>query len=413
MSRLSAHASYSGGDVIRAALKNASRFSCPSSSSPAMLSIPPRKTTMRKPLLLLATCTLVVLTASSQQPAHFDGASWWGYVKVLAADDMEGRETGSPALRRAEEYVVEQLKRAGLEPAGANGYYQTVQFEQRQIAEKESSLTLVHKNGVEPLTLGDDAIFNTRVDLAATLEAPLVFVGNGLSVPEQNFNDLAGLDLKGKVAVIFAGAPAEIPGPLAAHYSSAGERWKALQRSGAVGLITILNPASMDIPWSRMSANRAHPSMALTGREFDETAGQKLAVTFNPARAEKLFAGSGHTLQEILDLAKDRKPLPHFPLPASIQARATVKKKSLESANVIAKLPGTDPKLKNEFVVLSAHIDHVGIGEPINGERIYNGAMDDGSGVAAVLDMAASLKQHPEKAKRSLIFLLVTAEEKG
>jgi len=373
----------------------------------------PRGKTMRNPLLLLATCIFVVLTASSQQPAHFDGASWWSYVKVLAADDMEGRETGSPALRRAEEYVVEQLKRAGLEPAGANGYYQTVQFEQRQIVENESGLALVLKNGVEPLTLGDDAIFNTRVDLAAQLEAPLVFVGNGLSVPEQNFNDLAGLDLKGKVAVIFAGAPAEIPGPLAAHYSSAGERWKALQRSGAVGLITILNPASMDIPWSRMSANRAHPSMALTGREFDETAGQRLSVTFNPARAEKLFAGSGHTLQEILDLAKDRKPLPHFPLAVSVQAHALMKKKNLESANVIAKLPGSDPKLKNEYVVLSAHIDHIGIGEPINGDRIYNGAMDNASGSAVLLDVAASLKNSPEKLKRSLIFLFVTGEEKG
>jgi Zn-dependent M28 family amino/carboxypeptidase len=368
---------------------------------------------MRNPLLLQATCTLVILTASSQQPAHFDGTSWWGYVKVLAADDMEGRETGSPALRRAEEYVVDQLKRAGLEPAGANGYYQTVQFEQRQIVERESSLVLIRKDGVETLTLGDDAIFNTRVELAAQLEAPLVFAGNGLSVPEQNFNDLAGLDLKGKVAVIFAGAPAEIPGALAAHYSSAGERWKALQRAGAVGIITILNPASMDIPWSRMSANRAHPSMALTGREFDETAGQKLSVTFNPARAEKLFAGSGHTLQEVLDLAKDRKPLPHLPLAVSIQAQATMKKKSLESANVIAKLPGSDPKLKNEYVVLSAHIDHIGIGEPINGDRIYNGAMDNASGSAVLLDVAASLKKSPEKLKRSLLFLFVTGEEKG
>src|SRR5215475_15698012 len=111
---------------------------------------------MRKLICLLTLCVLLILPAFSQQPAsHFDGHSWWNYVKVLAADDMEGRETGSPALRRAEDYVVEQLKRAGLEPAGANGYYQTVQFEQRQIVERESSLALVHKNGVEPLTLGD------------------------------------------------------------------------------------------------------------------------------------------------------------------------------------------------------------------------------------------------------------------
>src|SRR5262244_2974747 len=108
--------------------------------------------------LLLAASILLGFSAFSQEPQlHFDGQSWWSYVKVLAADDMEGRETGSPALRRAEEYVVEQLKGAGLEPAGANGYYQTVQFEQRQIVERESSLALVHTGGVEPLTLGDDA----------------------------------------------------------------------------------------------------------------------------------------------------------------------------------------------------------------------------------------------------------------
>ena len=369
---------------------------------------------MRNPLLLLAACTLLALLAFSQEPKpHFDGQSWWSYVKVLAADDMEGRETGSPALRRAEEYVVEELKRAGLEPAGANGYYQTVQFEQRQIVENESSLALLHNGQVEPLTLGEDAIFSTRVDLAPKLEAPLVFVGNGLSVPELNYSDLAGVDLRGKVAVIFAGSPAEIPSALAAHYSSAGERWKALQRAGAVGAITILNPASMDIPWSRISANRAHPSMSLTGREFDETAGQKLAVTFNPAQAEKLFVGSGHTLQEVWDFARDRKPLPHFPLAVSIQARATVKKKSVQSANVVAKLPGSDPKLKNEYVVLSAHIDHIGIGEPINGDRIYNGAMDNASGSAVLLDVAASLKSSQEKFKRSLLFLFVTGEEKG
>src|SRR5204863_4403269 len=133
----------------------------------------------------------------------------------------------------------------------------------------------------------------------------------------------------------------------------------------------------------------------------------------NPASAEKLFEGSSHTFAEIAALGKDRKPLPHFPLAASLKADAAVQTSSVESANIIAKLPGSDPSLKNEFVVLSAHIDHVGIGAPINGDKIYNGAMDDGSGSAAVLDVAANLKAHPEEAKRSIVFLLVTAEEKG
>jgi Zn-dependent M28 family amino/carboxypeptidase len=112
-------------------------------------------------------------------------------------------------------------------------------------------------------------------------------------------------------------------------------------------------------------------------------------------------------------LARDRKKLPLFALAVSLKAQAAIEKAQIESANVVAKLTGSDPKLKNEYVVLSAHIDHVGIGEPVNGDRIYNGAMDDGSGTAALLDIAASLKRHPEKLKRSVIFLLVTAEEKG
>jgi Zn-dependent M28 family amino/carboxypeptidase len=151
--------------------------------------------------------------------------------------------------------------------------------------------------------------------------------------------------------------------------------------------------------------------MDLTDPEFHELAGQKVALTFNPERAEKLFVGSGHTFQELAELARDRKPLPRFPLPVSIKSRAHVQKQELTSANIVAKLPGSDPKLRNEFVILSAHIDHLGIGEPINGDRIYNGAMDNGSGCALLLDMAASLRR--EQFRRSILLVFVTAEEKG
>jgi hypothetical protein len=135
--------------------------------------------------------------------------------------------------------------------------------------------------------------------------------------------------------------------------------------------------------------------MELADPELQENTGERIALYFNPAKAEMLFAGSGHTFQEIAYLGRDRKPLPRFPLAASLKARAHVETSQVESANVIAKLPGSDPKLKGEYVVLSAHIDHIGIGEPIKGDRIYNGAMDNGSGCALLLDMAASLKDHP------------------
>ncbi len=328
---------------------------------------------------------------------------------------MEGRETGSAGLRRAQAYIVAQLTRAGLQPAGTNGFYQPVKLIQRQIDEKSSSAALVRDGKAEPLVLGEDAFFNTRAELAAgEVTAPLVFAGYGLRIPENGYDDFAGLDLHGKVAVFLAGSPADVPGPLASHYQTPGERWKALGAAGAVGIITIPNPASMDIPWSRMSLNRAHASMDLAAPEFNETKGLQMSVTFNPAQAERLFAGSGHTFAEIAGLGKDRKPLPRFPLTASLKARASVKRTEVESANVIARLPGTDPALKGEVVVLSAHVDHVGIGEPIDGDRIYNGAMDDGSGSALLLDMAASLAaKSSEKPRRSLLFAFVTAEEKG
>jgi len=366
---------------------------------------------MFRKLLLLPW--FLAIFSFSQDTAHFDGKTWWDFVKVLAADNMEGRETGSASLRRAESYVVSQLQEAGLQPAGSDGFYQPVKFHSLQIVEKDSSLSLIRDGKTEPLTLGEDAYLSTRVDLAPEVQAPLVFVGWGLSIPELKYDDLAGLDLSGKVAVVISGSPSSLPGSLAAHYQSSAERWKALRKGGAVGILGIPNPASMDIPWSRIALNRAHVSMSLADPKFNDTDGEKLAVTFNPAHAAQLFTGSGHSFEEITALAKERKPLPRFPLAVSIKATASVEKKDVLSANVVAKLPGSDPELKNEYVVLSAHIDHVGIGEPVNGDRIYNGAMDNASGSAVLLDVAASLKKSGQKLKRSLLFVFVTGEEKG
>lgn len=369
---------------------------------------------MRVNSLLIVVSAAIASARAETPPRHFDGHSWWSHVKILADDDMEGRQTGSDGLKRAEAYVVEQLKRAGLEPAGTEGFYQTVPFIKRQIDETQSSAALVHEGVATPLELGPDAFFGTKVDVSRDeISAPLVFVGNGLKVPEAGVDDLAGLEVKGKIVVLLAGSPASVSAALAGHYSSVGERWKMLREAGAIGMITIPNPASMDVPWIRTSANRTAPTMDLDDPTFSEVAGLKVAMTFNPAQAEKLFVGSGHTFREIAVLGKDRAVLPHFPLAVSLKARATINETKLESANVIARLPGTDPKLKDEFVVLSAHIDHLGIGAAIDGDKIYNGAMDDGSGCALLLDLAYALRAQPEKLRRSVLFAFVVAEEKG
>lgn len=366
-------------------------------------------------------CFLLIALAAHSTPApksnsanpNFDGKSWWEHIKVLAADNMEGRETGSEGLRKAAAYIVDQLKNDGLQPAGVDGFYQPVKLISRQIDESASSLTLVRNGTPEPLTLGEDAFFGTRLKLAPSVDAPMVFVGYGLRVPEKNYDDFAGLDLKGKVVVGITGSPADMPSALASHYQSAGERYKTLRELGVAGVIGIPNPSAMDIPWSRATLARTRPSMVLADANLDDTRGVGLSVAFNPAHAEKLFQDSGHSFEELVALAKDRKPLPRFPLTVSLQARAKMIEKEVESANVVAKFPGNDPKLKDEYVVLTSHMDHLGIGEPINGDNLYNGAMDNASGCALNLDIANSLHRTHVKLSRSVLFVFVTAEEKG
>ena len=368
---------------------------------------------MKSPLviLLLSLSFCQSLWAQVTPPPVNPVPAWWAHIQFLADDKLQGRDTGSEGHRIAARYVADNFKRAGLKPAGINGYIQPVAFHSRRIVEEQSSLALVRNGESEPIILGDEATIGLRINQAPHLEAPLVFIGYGLSVPEKNYDDLKDLDLRGKVVVLLTGGPPTIPGPLVAYYQST--RWNDLKRAGALGVISITNPKGMDIPWDRAKLARFMPGMALADSNLDETAGQQLAVTINPARAEKFFTGSGHTFAEILDLANAGKQLPRFALPASIRATVKMTTAEIESQNVVGILPGTDPKLKNEYVVVSAHVDHIGVGQPINGDSIYNGAMDNASGVATLLETALTLHQTQKRFRRSIVFLVVTAEEKG
>jgi len=363
----------------------------------------------------MLSCRLVfgsiILTSAIVSLAGADADRWWSHVKFLADDRLEGRDTGSAGHRKAAEYVAAEFQRAGLKPGGVRSYLQPVKFRSRRIVEEKSSLAIVREGKVEPVVLGDEATFNIRIGPAPMVEAPLVFVGYGLTVPELKYDDLAGLDLRGKVALLVSGGPSNIPGPLLAHYQSV--RWSILKETGALGALTITNPKGMDIPWERSMLSRFMPALTLADPALDETAGQKIAVTINPARAEKFFAGSGHTFKDTLALAVEGKPLPRFAIPASVRATVTVATDNIESENVVGVLPGADARLKNEFVVVTAHLDHLGVGQPINGDGIFNGAMDNASGIATLIETANSIREAKKTFKRSVVFLAVTAEEKG
>ena len=386
----------------------------------------------RSPVFAAVGMLSLMLHGSGAQPAQGDaaeGQAWFKHVQVLADDSMKGRLTGSAEYLKAAAYVVEQLKVDGLKPAGENGgYYQMVHFDVQRVNAAKSSMSLVTKDGRKPLTLGEDATLGSRTPQLPQVEAPLVFVGYGLHLPEQQYDDfdtaaVPFASLKGKIVVYINGGPAELPGALKS-FARTAPLAAELARAGVVGTIVIPTPKSMDFGWARMASSASQPGMRLASAAGDAAvaikhpalAGQHRAMftaTFNPAQAEKLFAGTGHSFAELLALADAQKPLPRFMLNKSIAATVSSETTQVDSPNIAAMLPGSDPKLAAEYVMVSAHLDHLGVGEPIHGKTIYAGAMDDASGVATVLEVAKTLTHAETKPQRSVLFLVFTAEEKG
>jgi hypothetical protein len=274
----------------------------------------------------------------------------------------------------------------------------------------------------------------------------MVFVGHAFVIPESKVDDLKGLDLHGKIAVYMSGGTVPgVPGNLMSHYQSPTERWAALKRAGAIGIATVQAPPqggrggggngggngagsqppntdnadAANTPAGGARGGRgggrggAPPSIVLADAALVETSGQQVSVTITVRGAEKFFEGSGHTLDELQKLAKANEPLPTFELKGTLRSRAAMTREPVDSENVVGVLPGSDAKLKDEYVVMSAHLDHLGVGRAVNGDNIYNGAMDDASGVASVIEIARLMKESGVKLKRSVIFLTVTGEEKG
>ncbi len=358
------------------------------------------------------------------------GKAWWAHVQVLADDSMRGRMTGSPDFLRAAAYVVRRFRAYGLEPAGVGGsYYQPVHFVEQWVEAGKSQVSLVVDGKTEPLVLGQDAVLSSRSPEPASVDAGLVFLGYGLHLPDSNYDDFNSAEapagsLRGKIIVVINGGPAELPGALKSFARTSPMR-EAMREAGVVGIVSIPTPKSMDFGWDRIASSASQPGMWLAPEAGDEAVARRhpaladdhdpmFAATCNPAQAEKLFAGTGHTFAELLALADAQKPLPRFDLKKRMTATVVTERDAVVSPNLVAKLEGSDPAAG--YVAVSAHLDHLGVGEPIHGKTIYNGAMDDASGVATVLETAQSLSEDAAKGirpRRSVLFVIFTAEEKG
>ena len=356
---------------------------------------------------------LAACQAVAPPPPTKETSQWWQHISVLASDRMEGRLTGSQGYEEATRYVADCFRRFGLEPAGADGYFQPVSYEVQTILPDKSSVALRGADGQShPFAIGDDMVLNAGAEQLPRLDAPLVFVGYGLHLPEIGYDDFADVDLQGKIAVFLSGAPSGIPGALQAH-SRAEEFPKILAAKGAVGALTLQSAAAMEIPWERTKETYGMPGMYLSEPDLRRFRAPMLIGLVNPTVAHRLFEGSGQSFEALTALSDGHQPLPHFPLAVTLTARIETDHARIKADNVVAELPGSDPRLANQAVVLSAHLDHLGTGKADHGDGIYRGAMDNASGVASLLEIARLLQADGSRPKRSILFVAVGGEEKG
>jgi hypothetical protein len=387
--------------------------------------------TSRRPFCSWYAVALVAVVgmssvAGAQTPPSASAATapadspWWRHVTRLAHDSMRGREAGSPEHRKAAEYVAGEFARAGLQPAGAagHGFLQPVGLLERRVDESASRLAIVRDGREETIGIGVDAIVSARFAPTVRVDAPIVFVGYGVQLPAYGHDDFAGLDLRGKVVAFVNAPPKGVPGPVVSDARS--RRWDALRAAGAVGTILFygaVRGAGGDVPWSRVALSGSESQMTLADTALDALGGRpQLVAILRPELGERLFAGSPHRFADVVARADSGLSLPRFTLPVSVRALTRTSMRSVVSENVAGLLPGSDPALRDEVVVLTAHLDHDGVGAPVGGDSIYNGAMDNASGVAALIEVAGTLGREAREGRgprRSVAFVAVTAEEKG
>jgi len=353
----------------------------------------------------LAACT-------SAPPPTKESSTWWGHVSTLASDRFQGRLTGSEGYQDAARYVAEEFRRLGLEPAGADGYFQPVSYEVQTIFYEQSNASLRDATGqLRPFALGDDMILAAGAEQLPKVNAPLVFIGYGLHLPDLGVDDFANVDLQGKIAVYLSGAPSGVSGPMQA-FGRAEELARSLAAKGAVGALAIQTPSVVEIPWERQRLAATAPGMYLSEPDLRRYRVPMLIGSINTASAPRLFEGAPQSFEALATLAEGHQPLPHFPLTVTLSADIKADHAKVKADNVVAELPGSDTQLADQAVVLSAHLDHLGTGKPDHGDGIFHGAMDNASGIASLLEVAR-LIQIEGRPKRSILFVAVGGEEKG
>jgi Zn-dependent M28 family amino/carboxypeptidase len=334
------------------------------------------------------------------------------HVEFLASDVLEGRETGTRGYDIAANYVATRFRAMGMQPASDKGWFQQVPFNANLNDEKAAKFSI---NGRE-FALRQDVRFGPgRKAGSEIVEGEVVFAGFGIDDPKNGQNDYKGVDAKGKIVAVLSGFPKGMASDIGAHYGRS--KAKMAEARGAIGVITIRTlEAERTRPWAQNMNDPQHPAMAWAmpdGSSFAEAAAIRFSAQLGDAAAAELFAKAPKKLADILAEADKDKGRPKgFKLKAKAKIERTTTSNTVTSPNVIGMIPGSDPSLAGEYVLLMAHLDHNGVEATNEGDKIFNGAMDNASGTATLLEAARALASGP-KPRRSVIFAAVTAEERG
>lgn len=369
--------------------------------------------------IVLASCTAEAPPVATELPSP-DPAAIEAHMAYLASDDLEGREAGTPGYELAAEYVAAEFKKIGLTPAGDNDtYFQPITFARSLRAADGRKFEVRDSSGnLLPFAENENVVIPGSLNGAETaVEGDAVFVGFGIVAPDLGRDDFAGLDLNGKVVVMLSGTPKGIQSEERAFYGT--QKLKNASDRGAVAVVQLETPTRKQIyPFQRIVTTNVLDAASLSwvqddGTPYTNAPNIAAGALVSMEGAAPLFAGAPQSWDDILVAAEaEGGAVPGFDLPIRISIAQKSDIDQVTAANVIGMIEGSDPELKNEVIVLTAHLDHIGISKSIEDDKINNGALDNAGGVATMLDAARMLKSGPPL-KRSVMFIALTAEEKG
>lgn len=368
--------------------------------------------------IALAGSLLLAAAAPAQQAGNAAADRVHAHVKFLADDLLEGRDTGSRGHEIAAAYVASQFLALGLQPAGENGsWYQWVPFRKATSVEGRSAISISESGKIAPLSVDEMVVLPSLTEKQRDITAGLVFVGYGIDEPRLGMNDYAGLDVRGKIVVFLRGTPDGLDSDIAAHLS--GTKDATAARHGAIGYIAISTakptgnrPASV----ARFATSSQIDWVDAKGVAGSTPAGIRAVMVTSYATAQRLFVGAPKSIEQVdKALAKAGARPKGFALKPFLIIRNETAWEDFKSPEVVAKLPGADPALKDEYVAMMGHLDHLGLKKNVKpGEdNVYNGALDNAAGVATLLEAARQFVDSGKPPSRSILFTVHTGEEKG